>query len=216
MNELGSIVGNTFTAFKAGKGTIKVTSGKATTTVDIQVYDNSPQIFKDVKNDYWAREQIKFLVERKVVTGYPDGNFKPAAKISRRHAALMMVRAMDLDTINITNPNFKDVPTTDQDYPQIAAAANAGLINGKEIGKFSPEDLMTRAEMSTILQRAYKLPNTEKSYFPDVPKDQWAYDSINAVAAAKISEGYPDGTYRHYNEVTRAEFSAFLFNSLKR
>lgn len=216
LNKLGKIEGNTFTALKTGKGTIKVTSGQISTTVAIEVIDNSPPVFSDVKNDYWAAGGIKALVERKIINGYPDGTFKPASSISRRHAALMIARTMGLDTTNVADPGFKDVPNTDKNYKEIAAVANAGLLRGRNVGEFAPEGIMTRAEMAVILQRAFKLPYTVKNYFPDVPKGHYAYDSVNAIAEQKISSGYPDGTFKLNNEVTRAEFSVFIYNSLNR
>jgi hypothetical protein len=69
--------------------------------------------------------------------------------------------------------------------------------------------------MAVLIQRAFKLPYENKKYFSDVPSSHYAYQSINSIAKLNITEGYPDGTYRPNNSITRAEFSVFLTRALK-
>ena len=46
--------------------------------------------------------------------------------------------------------------------------------------------------------------------FPDVPPDNFAYDDINWAQANGITTGFPDGTFRPEEYVTRAQMAAFL------
>ena len=50
--------------------------------------------------------------------------------------------------------------------------------------------------------------------FSDIPFDHWAYPYIEAIATAGLTSGYPDGTYKPENPVTRAEMAVFLLNGM--
>ncbi|MDX8363798.1 S-layer homology domain-containing protein [Cytobacillus sp. IB215665] len=169
------------------------------------------QLFSDVPEDSWAVTEIEYLASKKVINGYPDGSFLPYSNLTRAHAAVLLDRALNLDTSNITNPNFKDVPTDHQYYKTIAAVANAGIVKGKEDGSFDPEGTLTRAQMAAILQRAYDLVGQAGTDFKDVPVNHWAYKEISALAANGVTTGYEDQTFKPNNYVNRAQFSAFLY-----
>lgn len=211
-NGLGTINGNTFTATQVGKSNITVTVGDATVNVPIEVVDKP--LFSDIKSPFWAEKEIAYLVKKGIISGYPDGTFKPNATINRSHAAIMLTKALNLDTNNVQDPGFKDVPKSYPYYKEIAAAANAGLLKGKGSGKFDVNGQLTRAEMAAILQRAFEIPNVDTKYFSDVSKNHFAYNAINAVTAQGIAAGYPDGTFKPSKSVTRTEFSVFLYRSL--
>jgi hypothetical protein len=46
--------------------------------------------------------------------------------------------------------------------------------------------------------------------FPDVPRDHWAWQFVEAIFSAGLTSGFPDGTYRPDNPVTRAEMAVFI------
>src|SRR6056297_2185864 len=46
--------------------------------------------------------------------------------------------------------------------------------------------------------------------FPDVPSNHWAYEAINELVATGIIEGYPDGTYKGQNNLTRYEVAMII------
>jgi hypothetical protein len=84
-------------------------------------------LFKDIPNDFWAKKEIEYLVNNKIISGYGDGTFKPDASISRKHAAALLVRALNIRTSNRNNPNYTDVTTNHAYYNEIAAVTAEGL-----------------------------------------------------------------------------------------
>lgn len=48
--------------------------------------------FKDVNKDHWAYEAIKDLTDRKILTGYEDGTFKPDEPITRAEVVTILSR----------------------------------------------------------------------------------------------------------------------------
>ncbi len=51
--------------------------------------------FADVPGDHWAKEEIAALAQMGVLTGYPDGTFRPDKKINRGEAAVILSRISD-------------------------------------------------------------------------------------------------------------------------
>lgn len=99
----------------------------------------------------------------------------------------------------------------------IEQASAAGYINGYPDGTFRPNQGVTRAEFITILNSAFnvpKSPNTSLS-FKDVSAKDWFAEGVRTAVAAGYVGGYPDGTFRPQQAVTRQEAAAFLARLLK-
>jgi exopolysaccharide biosynthesis protein len=171
-------------------------------------------IYTDLKATHWASSTIEYLNTKELIKGYPNGTFKPESTITRAEAATIIARALDITkTKNIT---FSDVKATHFAYDAIAAVAEKGIITGREASKFSPDGKLTRAEMATILKRAYNLTGTTALPFKDVPSSHWAYEAIQTVYQNQLTGGYPDNTFKPNNSITRAEFATFLTKILQK
>lgn len=155
-------------------------------------------------------DNVMNLVERGVITGYPDGTFKPNQSISRAHAAKIIAKALDLDTKNVKNPNFKDIPTNYAYYGEIAALANAGIINGYPDGTFKPNATLTRGQMAKIIARAFELTgNANNLPFKDIANSEYK-EYIAALYANKVTTGTTPTTYSPVNPVTRGQLASFV------
>lgn len=182
------------------------------------LYDNSymEPMFSDVGSKYWAKKEIEYLVDREIIFGYTNGTFGPGEKLTRTHAAALLVRALKLDTAKVTNPGYKDVPASHPSYGLIAAVSNAGIMSGKGDGTFDPNGNLTRAQMAVILANAYKLTGKSAVEFKDVKPGFWAYEQIQALAANNVTTGREDGTFAPGESVTRAQYSSFLYRILSK
>ncbi|WP_240377954.1 S-layer homology domain-containing protein [Bacillus piscicola] len=170
--------------------------------------------FTDVSKGFWADEAIFYLSEQGIISGYPDGAFRPNQSITRHQVAGMIAKALDLDLGNRPNPGFTDVNTNSTNYRSIAAVADEGIIRGSN-GAFRPGETVTRGQMAAILARAFDLDRVRGQYFTDIDPSHWAYSDIGTVAAAGVAGGYEeDGTFRASNPTTRAQFSTFLTRAL--
>jgi len=80
-----------------------------------------------------------------------------------------------------------------------------GVLNGYPDGTFRPDGLLTRAEFAKMMVLALKLSPIPSSVptFPDVPKDHWGYAYIETASKAGLFKGYPDGTFRPEEMLTR-------------
>ncbi|WP_342557417.1 S-layer homology domain-containing protein [Lysinibacillus sp. FSL P4-0201] len=165
-------------------------------------------VYTDVTKGHWAFSEIQSLYDQSLIKGYSNGTFKPEASITRAEAATIIARALNLTTTK--DSSFKDVSKSHYAYSAIAAVEQAGIIKGQEAGKFNPNGQLSRAEMSAILTRAYKLTGTSKVSFSDVKSTHWAYSHIQALVANDLTGGFPDNTFRPDAQITRAQFASFL------
>ena len=51
--------------------------------------------YKDLPQDHWAYKQIQTLTDQNVVVGYPDGNYRPDANVTRAEFATMVIKALN-------------------------------------------------------------------------------------------------------------------------
>ncbi|NPV88135.1 ABC transporter substrate-binding protein [Coprothermobacteraceae bacterium] len=104
--------------------------------------------------------------------------------------------------------SFSDVPATHPYYKYIIKLADAGIIKGVTATQYAPEKSLTRAEIATLLVRIKGLAqDTSKQYFKDVAPGTWYYGYVNAAAKAGLVTGYPDGTFKPNNAISRAELA---------
>lgn len=176
--------------------------------------DYKEPLYTDLKLTHWASSTIEYLNTNELVKGYPNGTFKPESTITRAEAATIIARALGISSTN--NVMFDDVKTNHFAYGAIAAVSEQGILTGREASKFSPDGKLTRAEMATILKRAYNLSGKASLPFKDVPAKHWAYDAIATVYSNQLTGGYPDNTFKPNNSITRAEFATFLSKILQK
>ena len=172
--------------------------------------------FNDISETFWAKDQIEQLANQGIISGFPDGSFKPTAQLTRLQVAIMLQRAKNYDMTNRPNPNLKDVSVNDKYYQTIATVIDEGVFEGLiKNNQFQPNNPVTRAEMAVILGNTYGFVdgNLENS-FKDVPANHWASNAIKSLVATGVTSGYPDGTFRPNTPLTRAQFSVFLTRTL--
>jgi len=165
--------------------------------------------YKDVSYQYWAYEDIQFIAKHEVIRGFSDGMFKPGLTITRKDAAVMMTRAMDLFEFEQKPMPLKDMQPTSPNYEQVMIAIERKWLTLDE-GYFKPDAPLTRDEMSRMIATAYLYEGKQRSTFTDVPVEDEYYPFIDAIAFQNVTTGYNDGTFRPNEAVTRAQFSAFL------
>ncbi|MEK3934375.1 S-layer homology domain-containing protein [Sporosarcina sp. FSL W7-1349] len=167
--------------------------------------------FSDVKT-HWAKNEIKYLSDRNIIGGYPDGTFKPNEPITRAQASAMLIKALNIPLTENTSVQFKDVAKNSPYYQILATVNEKGVLRGDN-GYMRPGEKTSRAQMAAILRRAFDLPLDKQATFIDVTPAHWAYQDINGIAKQRIAGG-SDGKYMPSNSVTRAQFSAFLVRAL--
>lgn len=152
------------------------------------------------------------------MVGYKDATFRPNNNMTREEAAVMFSRLMVRRPIkgHIYNHNFKDIANTRWSATAISYMNELGLIKGYPDGTFKPEKSITRAEFAAMATRFANLFGGGLQGFVDVPYTHWANDVIAKAASAGWVSGYPDGTFKPENKITRAEVVSITNRMLTR
>ncbi|SIS62747.1 beta-N-acetylhexosaminidase [Salimicrobium flavidum] len=164
--------------------------------------------FPDVKQGDRFYDEITYLTNDSIIFGFPDGTFQPGGEVTRAQAAIMIGRALGYDG---TQPQTEFPDADGEASGYIAKLTSEGIINGYPDGTFRPGNVVTRAEMAILLDRAFVPGAVEGSeFFTDVGPNMNAYESIATLSAMGVAMGYPDATFRPSEELNRQQFAAFL------
>ena len=110
----------------------------------------TPKNFADVNDGLWCAKAIRVVSSKGIVVGYTDGNFGYDDPITRAQFATMCVRFLEGTDGNYTK-GFADVMPGDWYYDYVMTAAEHGWVNGYSNGYFGPNDLITRAQVMTLM-----------------------------------------------------------------
>ena len=140
--------------------------------------------YSDVPDTAWYSTAVSTLSKMGVISGYPDGTFRPNAPITRAEFAKIAVSFSQRNGSAVYN-YFTDVKTTDWFAPAVTAAKDNGLIEGYSDGSFKPENRITRAEACAIVNRVLGR-KPSKSHmkisgridWPDCTTADWFYEAI--------------------------------------
>jgi hypothetical protein len=169
--------------------------------------------FTDIQEGQNFYKEMMYLLDKEVITGYGDGTFRPANKVTRAAAAAMIGRSLDFDGAK-KESSFKDVAKDSFASGYIEEAVEKKIIKGYTDGTFRPNEEVTRGQMAIFISRAFQLIETKDVLFFDVSERMAAYPFIGKILSAGITHGYSDWTFRPDQELTRAEFSTFLARAL--
>jgi hypothetical protein len=135
---------------------------------------------------------------------------------------LIEVKA-NADTGNCTQP-FTDIPCDFWAINEITWAKNRGITTGYPDGTYRPYEPIKRDAMAAFIVRALFGDNptcqggvpceSTQPYFKDVDQSQPFFKHIQKMYEAGITKGWPDGTYRPYENIRRDAMAAFLIRAL--
>jgi len=170
-------------------------------------------VFSDVPQTYWAGERISMIAGMKIISGYPDGTFRPGKAITRAELASVLVKASGYTTPEPTFSGYYDVDRSNWASYYIKNGSDLGLITGYPDGNFMPNSPMTRAEGVQVMTRFAQLEEPEEvlvAPFPDVPIDHWAAKAITAANDAGLLAYLGNKPFGPKQQLTRAEVAAML------
>lgn len=157
--------------------------------------------------DHWAQAEMEYLLSKGIVSGYPDGQLRPDKPITR--AEFVKIINNVIGGFELSTLSFIDVKRTDWFYNEVAKAVKVGYVQGYGDNTFRPNNLITREEAAKIIVTAFGLEYediSKISSFTDSDKiSNWAKKYVAILKSKKYITGYPDGTFRPNNPITRAE-----------
>lgn len=179
---------------RAGE-TIKVEakeSGKTSRSTEVKIAGQEAKVAAKVNSPSY-------------IAGYPDGTFKPGKEVTRAEAVRMFVTLVNEGKELPKNPTTKFKDANNKWYSdEINFAVSKGFISGYSDGTFKPNQGITRAEFAQMIAVFVKDGYPGSSNFKDV-KGHWASNAIDQLYGNKKIKGFPDGTFKPDQKLTRAE-----------
>lgn len=170
-------------------------------------YDKS---FVDVGATYWASHVIKQMAAKHIIQGVSDTEFAPGRNITRAEFTALIVRALNLKAKGAAP--FSDVHASDWFASDIAAANEAGIVNGGGESLFNPNASITREEMAVMLIHAYDygkgVVSSNEAVHTFADRDRispWAQAAVSAAQSLGFINGRGDHQFAPKELATRAE-----------
>lgn len=162
-------------------------------------------------------DNIRKVMDLKIMSGYSDGRFKPSNNVTRAQFAKMIAKSLDLPEVDRPS-EFEDVSDSHGSKNYIMAAVEAGIITGDD-GKYMPNDKISRQHMAVMMGRAldYKeIPkNATTLTFEDTKLINEDYHKdVGATVYYGIFQG--DGKlFNPSNEATRGQGASVIARFLE-
>ena len=169
--------------------------------------------FNDVPSDHWAYSYINELSSKGIINGYPDGNYGPSDTLTYGQFIKLIVTASMKDVdYNLVKADFDHWAAK-----YVKVATNYKAIEVEKINKQNIDNPISRIDVVRIMgicdinMRNNPQKTVEKLDFKDISNITSKEKSLLKHAVANsIIGGYPDGTFKPDNNLTRAEAAKIL------
>jgi len=169
--------------------------------------------FSDVPEDHWAASYINELTSKGVINGYPDGTYGPSITLTKGQFLKLIVSA----SFGEFNVELIDTDFEHWAAPYVKVAENYKAIEKGSITKENVDEPISRIEVVRILgicdinMRDNAQKTAEKMEFNDISSiTNQEYMMLSHAVANAIISGYPDGSFKPENSLTRAEAAKIL------
>jgi peptidoglycan DL-endopeptidase CwlO len=110
---------------------------------------------------------------------------------------------------------FNDLPDNHPAFTAIKQLNQEHIIMGYNDQSYRPNEDVTRGQAAAIINRVLNHSSTGSNSFSDVGNGNAFADDISAIEKAGIIKGYTDGTFRPYDQMTRAQMAVILDRAFK-
>lgn len=210
--------------FPVSKGTTvracAVRTGMDNSPISYITYSAGGTVMKDVKVTDWYYEALDRAVSMGIINGTAPEVMSPNTALTRAMLVTMLYRLASPEATGAAVP-FTDVNLGQYYYAPLCWAVQNGIVSGYEDNTFRPNNVITRAELSTMIARylgsiGHKLPNDLSVLEPftdagSIPS--WARESMAAMVSLGIVNGYENHTIGAALSATRAEAVTILLRA---
>jgi hypothetical protein len=183
--------------------------------------EDSKALFKDLNQEHWAYGAILEMIQSGILSGYPEGDFRPNQDVTRGEFAKMMVLALNLPLDKSARSSFLDLKEGSWVVPYVEAAKQylTGFKSGSDY-KFKPEIAAVREDMAVALVKALNYPLSSEDKISDFADYEAISPNLRVYVATAYEKGIMQGALnesgkRYFNAqsaITRAEASVLLMN----
>ena len=178
----------------------------------------TPQVlaFPDITLGSILEQHISTLIEAGILSGYPDGTFKPERTINRAEALKIIFSAQGISADDPYESSFPDVSREDWFSPYVGIARSHGIVAGYPDGNFRPGQIVNRAEFLKMVISSMpvivKTPEGMKLWledFSDIDQRQWYAPYLASAVQLDLLPGM--GKFRPIDGMKRGEAAEIIY-----
>ncbi|WP_072620015.1 S-layer homology domain-containing protein [Spirulina major] len=187
------------------------------TTPQVQTETPYWLAFEDVTGNFWANSFIDVLMQRNIISGFPDGEFKPNVPVTLGQFAAMLTQAFEGRSATTSLTNFPSISPGHWSFKSLQTAYQMGFLPTT----FDPDQPLTRLDVITTLVRGLGYSYTQStdslvnlfSDFNQVPT------TVRPAIAAAIMNGLvinnPNTQTLNLSQIaTRADVAVLVYQAL--
>ncbi|MYJ36935.1 MAG: hypothetical protein F4071_13600 [Acidimicrobiaceae bacterium] len=176
-----------------------------------------PPRFTDVDPGSVLARGIERAATLGIMPGTSTDRFEPERLVTRLDTAAPMVRlwqALGGTCPRVTRSPFRDLPARGSARVDIACLHALGITNGTGANTYSPERILNRAQMMTLMARIWRLrghdcPDDTPNPFADISDGHFHRNDILCMYAVGVTNGTSADTFSPDWQLTRAEVAVF-------
>ncbi|SIS82537.1 N-acetylmuramoyl-L-alanine amidase [Salimicrobium salexigens] len=107
--------------------------------------------FPDVNKGLYASGYIQSAKDKGIITGFPEGDYRPNKSMTRAEMAYLIVKALRLETKS--DVTFTGIPKSSKLYDYVNKLSTAGISEGFPSGEYKPDRIISRTEFSLFVAR---------------------------------------------------------------
>jgi hypothetical protein len=176
--------------------------------------------FSDVPANHPNFAAIEFLKNEGIISGYPDGTFRPAQVVNRAEALKIVLNAKSTPLNNVTATSFKDIAPSDWFAQYVETAKTLKIVSGNPDGTFAPARTVNKVEFLKMLLLTYdvqfvnyKLPT--KPLYPDAADNtQWYIPYLDFAKNINLIVPNAAGNIEPDKGLTRGEVAEIVYKMI--
>ncbi|QUY44336.1 S-layer homology domain-containing protein [Acaryochloris marina] len=175
--------------------------------------------FTDVSSN-WAQPFIDTLAQKNIISGFPDGSFRPDQPVTRAQFAAIVRQAFKSPATRPSRP-FKDVSYGYWASPAIDYAYTTGFLSGYTNGSFQPDQEIPKVQALVAIASGLKIQpvggvdSTLLRFYDAAQIPNYAKPGVAAATQRNIPVNYPNAANLNPNQqATRADIAAFIYQAL--
>ncbi len=174
--------------------------------------DPEPIIFSDLDQDHWAYNYVMYMAERKIISGYPNGTFRPNEPFSRAEFCTLLNLSFDIGLYEGDDIRYEDVVNDDWFYPYVMEVDTLLIPYFRDDGSeyFAPNDDTTREDVAMAIVKAIGLDVEEADldYLGRFDDDFMISTGLLPYVALAVQHGIMEGdgvSFNPHASLNRAE-----------
>lgn len=194
------------------KYTFQMLSGKVEVKATFMEDNTMLGYFVDVSARDYYYDAVLWAAVNGITSGVDALHFAPDAPCTRGQIVTFLWRAAWSPEPQ-TMSGFADVAADSYCAKAVAWAVERGITSGTGNGRFSPDEVCTRAQAVTFLARALGGKATANAEFSDVPAGSWYAEAVAWAAENGITDGIGGGLFGSGDDCTRGQIVTFLYRA---